>query len=496
MQPKANKQQIRLGLALLVSALLGLAFAQPPDRLYLDFTESDYEGRPFPVVHLYDNEALTSCIEAGSDPTCVDAALYRLYFNEARQAEKAVEELEQAYRDLRLAVAKEVDAEINNGAPCHAFMVCLPGNVTPPVPDLGCLLPRQLTGVANGTAKHLPTYIAEVNRIINTYLPNHIASGTIYPDVASVVAPTMDVFGGLEEIIGGLADIRNLEDAITAAYRTQSIAAMTGVSTYVPYLPGQVEYEKRAGSSLARPGYRDYEAGKRSHEELFNPDNIRKGIFGFGASSLSAHAPSALAGDITSSLASTTGAAAAQNILGEHLAGLVPQDVIDHLALRVQTTIDNATPGEDLEASITNALDKGISIMAPSLFTEEATATALAASLDWEAPTLPSVPMPVLGGDLSVSSTFIYEHVGYVGFTQITPDTQNTTLMMEDGFIPVPGMWVKCFGVVPTPLKIPIPTPASFPGVASAAYITVPEGYEIPRTPRNLTLSPLSTLLD
>lgn len=489
-----RRQRIHTLPFLIGAALATVALAQAPNRLYLDFTEVDYAGG-LPIVHLYDNQALTTCIESGGDNECVDAALYRLPFVPVEMAERAVEELEQAYRDLRLGVAREVDAEINNGPPCHSFMICLPGTVTPPVPDLPCLETRKLTGTLKGMAKHLPTYYAEANRIIHTRLPSHIGSGgLIYPGVDSIVAPTLDAFGGLTELISSLTSLQELEDAITAAYRTQSLAAMTGLSTYIPYLPGQVEYEQRAGSQLARPGYRDYEEGKRSSEDLYDPD-ARRGIFGFGASSLSAHAPDALATGITSRLTSTTGSAAAQSVLGEHLAGLVPQDVIDHLALRVQTTIENAAPDENLKASISNALERGISSMASTLYTEDATAKALAASLNWEAPQ-PPAPTLGFGEDLSVSSAFLYEHIGYVGFTQITPKDQHTTLIMEDGFIPMPGMWVKCFGVIPTPLKIPIPTAVTFPQVARAAYITVPEGYDVPLTPGGLTKSPAAALFD
>jgi len=479
---------------LIGAALTTLASAQPPNRLYLDFTETNYESA-LPIVHLYDHQALTNCTDAGSQPDCIDTAHYKLALLPADMAEQAVKELEQTYRNLRLGVARAVDAEINNGPPCHAFMACLPGTVTPPVPDLGCLLARQITGTAKGLAKHLPTYYGEVNRIIHTYLPNHMLSGgLLYPDVDSIVAPTMDVLGGLEDLIGGLASLHELDDAITAAYRTQSLAAMTGMSTFVPYLPSQVEYEQRAGSHLARPGYRGYEEGKRSHEELYTPDASRD-PFGFGVRSLASHAPDALASGIIESLTNTSNSVVTQSILNEHLAGLVPQDVIDHLALRVQTTINNASPGENLETSISHALDRGISLMAPTLYTEDATASALTNSLGWEAPTL-TAPNPGLDDDLTVSSAFLYEHIGYAGFTQITPKDQRTTLIMEDGFIPVPGMWVKCFNFIPTPLKIPIPTTVTFPQVAHAAYITVPEGYEVPHTTRDLTPGPLSLLLD
>lgn len=497
---RANTLPFLLGAALLLSSL---AFAQQPNRLYLDHAEFDYGevGISIPVAHLYDHPALVACIEAGrgNDPDCTNDAHYVLPFLEADLVETAVEELTEAYRNMRRGIAEAVDAEINNGPPCHAFMMCLPGTVTPPVPDLSCLIPRQVAGVAKGIAEHMPTYYAEVERIINTRLGIHIRSGAIggvvapYPGIDSVVAPTMDFTGGLSELLGDLTSLKDLDDAMSTAYRMQSLAFAAGQPIPLPHLASQIEYEERAGRLLALPGYRDYEADKRNSESLYDTSRIdlNAGLFGLGSSSLKTHASQTLANNINNQLTpNTTGTSVATNILNEHLGALVPADVIESLALRVQTTIDNATPGENLALSLNNTLERGIAIMAPTLYTNQATAEPLARSLNWEAPTTPATPSFDLGAALTVSNPLLYEHIGYAGFTQVTPTEEEIMLLHWDGIVPVPGMWVKCFGVVPTPLKIPMPTPAYLYGVAEANYITVPEGYEVPETTQELFPSP------
>lgn len=488
---------------LLGAALATIALAQAPqpaNRLHLDHAEWDYaaNGIPIPIVHLYDEPALEACLEAGGDNACIDAALYRLPFITVELAEQAIEELAQAYRELRRGVAESVDAEINNGPACHAFTVCLPGSIPTPIPDPGCLLPRTVTGVMKGLAEHLPPYYVEVERIINTYLASNIRSGSVYPAIDSVVAPTMDIVGDLDDLLEGLSNLEGFDDAIATAYRLQSLSAfLTGYAPSIPHLANQIEYEERAGRSLALPGYRDYEEGKRSSQDLYDPNKVNLNAGIFGATGLRQHTATTLAGDITGRLtANSSAAAAAKGILTRHLGGLTPADVIEGLAQRVQATVDNATNGEDLAVSIARALDQGITRLAPTLYTEASTAKPLARAVGYST-SQAAAPAPTFefGDALSMSNPFIYEHIGYAGFTQVTPEDQQVMLLHWDGFEPVPGIRVKCFGVVPTPIKLPWPTPATLLGVARAAYITVPEGYEIPETTESLQPSPAATLI-
>lgn len=491
---------------LLGTLLASIALAQPPEptnRLHLDFTEADYPvagGLAIPIVHLFDEPKLEECLAAG-DTACADAALYRLPFIPSSKAEAAVEKLAEAYRDLRRGVAESVDAEINNGPACHSFITCLPGSIPTPVPDIGCLVPRIFEGTLKGLAEHLPRYHAEVNRIINTELIFYISSGTVvFPAVDSVLAPTMGV-GEITDLLGGLASLESVDDAIAAAYRVQSLSPyLTGIAApSIPNLANQVEYEERAGRLLALPGYRDYEEGKRSREELYDPDSVNLNAGIFGATGLRQHTATALAGSITPRVAATNASAAgaAKGVLTQQLGGLVPTDVIDELAQRVQVTVENAASGEDLSVSIARALDQGITRLAPTLYTEAATSRPLARAVGFTlAEATAEAPAFDFGTDLSVSLPLIYEHIGYVGFTQITPEDQNVTLLHWDGFEPVPGIRVKCFGFVPTPVKIPWPTRATLYEVARAAYITVPEGYEVPKTTQQLHVSPAVTLFD
>jgi len=510
-QRGGRKRQPPRALPLLLTAafaLAGLSGAQQnaSNRLHLDFTEWDNMELglplPVPVVHMYDDQALTACVERGGDDACVEAATYKLPLLPSGNAERAAEELARAYRDLVRGVVETVDAEINQLPPCHAFLACLPGNVPIPAPDLPCLAARTLAGVTKGLAKHLPAYYAEVNRVIATHLPSHVASGgSVYPALDSVVAPVMDQTGAFQTLLGQLAAVGDLDDALAAAYRAQSLAAQYDIPLPdIPYLANQVEYETRAGRSLTLPGYRDFEAGKRSSEDLYDPDQVElgTGLLGLGApGSLRAAANQKIAEDLHRRAAATHNTeTAAKRVLEQYLSGVVPVDVIDHLAERAAVTIRNATQGEDLTQSLARALDADLARLASTLYTDESTAARLARAVDFQARQVNvSVPAFELSGALTVSDPALYEHIGYAGFAQVWPESEDRLVIYLDGFVPMPGIWVKCFGFAPTPVKIPWPVQVRLPAVARIAYVTVPEGYEVPLTAGEPRASPLIELL-
>ena len=528
---RAWQRQRRTALPLLLFAVLtlGATHAQDGDRLYLDHTEWDYEelGVTTPIVHLYDAPALEECLNQEDPNACAAEISHRLPFVPASSAEAAAEELATAYGQLRRAVAREVDAKINASLlegrpPCHTTMICTPfGIIGIPTPIPSCLLPRTIEGITEGLADHLPTYYAEVERIVTTHLASFVRSGTIYPLVDSIVAPTMDLSGSLSALLTDLESVSDFDDAISRAYRMQSLNAFLSggqIAPSIPHLANQIEYEARAGRSLALPGIYGYEEDKRAREQLYDPNSVESGgslwdgvtsmLPGVVSTDIGGTIVDTVAGDLAAGF--TEGMADEVNgILTDFLPDEISPDVVGILTDRVMTTIGNASEGEDLAASIGRTLTNGMHLLMPDFTSNEDLMGEFIEGTDWASlnPDLanpgardtPATEVTREDGTLTISNPFLYEHLGYAGFTQITPFAHESILLHWDGLIPFPGitLWCGVFpAAFPTFIKIPWPTPAVIPGVARTEYVTVPEGYPVPSTGQDLTVSPIRHLFE
>lgn len=548
----------RVIVALTGIVLVGAAFAQvdatsdehSADRLFLDFTEWDYAelglgvlpcdaggdvGLCLPIVHMFDQVELDACLRSGDPSACAADAVVRSPFIVPEVAEEFAAQVAEAYRALRRGFAEAADRGINDhslppvpGSPCHTPSACFFG--APPVPDLiVCAQVRAQLGIAREAPALLARYYLNIERIVNTYLPFYVRSGSVYPLLESVVSPTMDITGDVGAFLASVAAIDDVEDVISQAYRLQSLIAFTtGRATpTIPHLLTQIEHEQVRGRSIALPGIHDYEQDKRARDAIIDLDSLSFG--GSWVDGIRTLLPGLLPEIITDIISDTiassvidaiTSGADLTPIIRDALAGLITTplapDVLDDLTQRISAVLSGATPDTDISGLIAYALNTGLALLAPGIFTDDAFIDDFLTGIgldeirdrvldnDTDRPptnsdtaTPPAQPIDE-DGALRISNPFLYEHIGYAGFTQVTPQHKNVILLHWNGFVPVPGIRVYC-GIgpikIPLPLRFPAPAPAIIPNVATPDYITVPEGYPIPHTNQALSTSILINLL-